>query len=131
MIFSKERLTEARKAAGLTQDELARKAGTIQQAVYKWESGTRTPGAKSLRALAEALEKPVEHFLVDPMEEFALRERPVGSYVAHPGLKRPRTVMEAIEELGRAQSELSHAQARLKAASEALNEALANQGGEN
>lgn len=48
-------ITEARRHAGMTQKELAEKAGTVQENIARWEKGTRTPRMSSLRKLAEAL----------------------------------------------------------------------------
>lgn len=36
-------IREARKRAGLTQDELARRLGTTQSAVARWEAGATEP----------------------------------------------------------------------------------------
>lgn len=45
----------ARKAAGLTQTELADKLGVIQQQVAKWEAAGANPQTKTLKRIAEAL----------------------------------------------------------------------------
>jgi transcriptional regulator with XRE-family HTH domain len=47
-------LHEARQAAGLTQAELASRAGTAQPAVAAYESGTRTPTVRTLQRLVNA-----------------------------------------------------------------------------
>ena len=44
----------ARKRAGLTQAELARRMGTTQPAVTRMESGRIQPSLRTLRRLAEA-----------------------------------------------------------------------------
>lgn len=44
-----------RQALGLTQAQLAEKAGVIQQTIDKWERGERNPGVPSLKKLAAAL----------------------------------------------------------------------------
>lgn len=41
---------------GLTQAQLAERLGMPQQTVSRWEQGTRTPSAKSLKAVAAVLE---------------------------------------------------------------------------
>lgn len=41
-------IREARKRAGLTQAELATRAGTTQSAVARWESGAVSPSVESL-----------------------------------------------------------------------------------
>lgn len=49
-----EKLRAARKAAGLTQEELAEKAGCLQKDIARWEAG-REPKALTLKKLAQAL----------------------------------------------------------------------------
>jgi transcriptional regulator with XRE-family HTH domain len=48
-------LETARKAAGLTQVELAAKVGTIQQRISAWESGLAAPRDPMRLRLAKAL----------------------------------------------------------------------------
>jgi len=50
----------ARRAAGITQLELARHAGTAQPAVAAYESGARTPNLTTLQRLLGACEHDVE-----------------------------------------------------------------------
>ena len=47
-------LRQARSTAGLTQRELARRAGVSQSVVAAYESGTREPSLATLAALVEA-----------------------------------------------------------------------------
>lgn len=47
-------LREARLRAGLTQKQLAARAGTSQPAVARWESGTVVPSFERLRELVRA-----------------------------------------------------------------------------
>jgi hypothetical protein len=47
-------LTRARKRAGLTQAELARRAGTSQPVISAYEHGRRDPGIETLRRLVRA-----------------------------------------------------------------------------
>jgi len=47
-------LTEARKRAGLTQAELARRAGTSQPVISAYEHGRRDPSITTLRRLVRA-----------------------------------------------------------------------------
>jgi transcriptional regulator with XRE-family HTH domain len=62
-----QRLTEARRAAGLSQLATARRiaeatGGDVQaarQSLRRWETGEREPGAESLAAWARALGVPV------------------------------------------------------------------------
>lgn len=46
------RIRRARQAAGLTQDDLARKVGLRGQTVYRYESGALLPGLVALEAIA-------------------------------------------------------------------------------
>jgi transcriptional regulator with XRE-family HTH domain len=50
----------ARHAAGITQVELARRAGTTQPAVAAYESGARTPNLATLSRLLDGCEHDVE-----------------------------------------------------------------------
>lgn len=50
-----KRLQELRKAAGLTQKELAEKAGLSQNGISNWETGDRDPVWSIVQALAAAL----------------------------------------------------------------------------
>lgn len=50
-----EKLKAARKAAGLTQVQLAEKAGCTQKDVSRWENGQREPVASTLKKLAQAI----------------------------------------------------------------------------
>lgn len=47
-------LKQARRAAGVTQSNLARRAGTTQPAVAAYEAGRRTPSIATLRRLLDA-----------------------------------------------------------------------------
>ena len=53
-MISGDILREARLRAGLTQQELARRAGTSQSAVARWESGAVVPSFERLRELIRA-----------------------------------------------------------------------------
>jgi transcriptional regulator with XRE-family HTH domain len=53
-------LRDARQAVGITQLELAQRAGTAQPAVAAYESGSRTPNLTTLQRLLGACEHDVE-----------------------------------------------------------------------
>jgi transcriptional regulator with XRE-family HTH domain len=53
-VISGDLLREARLRAGLTQKELARRAGTSQSAIARWESGAVQPSLERLRELIRA-----------------------------------------------------------------------------
>ena len=57
------KLASMRMARALTQAQLADRIGCRQQHISRWERGERTPGAKSLRALAEALECTIDEII--------------------------------------------------------------------
>lgn len=50
-MISGDLLREARLRAGLTQKELAKRAGTSQPAIARWESGAVQPSFERLREL--------------------------------------------------------------------------------
>lgn len=50
-----EKLKLARKAAGLTQQELAEELGCNQKDVSRWESGLHEPSALTLKRMAQVL----------------------------------------------------------------------------
>lgn len=47
-------IKEARRRAGISQAELAKRLGTSQSVVGRWETGTRTPSIESIVAAARA-----------------------------------------------------------------------------
>ena len=50
-----ENLKRIRKEKGMTVFQLAEKAGIEDNAIYKWESGRRSPGMWSIVKLCDAL----------------------------------------------------------------------------
>ena len=50
-----ENLKQARKAAGLTQKELAEQIGVYAKDICRWETGERTPSIESFAKLCKAL----------------------------------------------------------------------------
>jgi DNA-binding XRE family transcriptional regulator len=65
---TKDALTQARKEAGLTQEELARKVYVTRQAISRWETGETTPSIDMTKLLASALDVPVMQLLDLPAE---------------------------------------------------------------
>ena len=59
MAFGEE-LQRLREAAGLSQSELAGRAGLSLRSVQNWEQGHRKPKADALLALSKPLKVPVE-----------------------------------------------------------------------
>lgn len=50
-----ERIREARKCAGLTQEELASKLGISYQSIGQWERNIRNPKPETIQKIAKAL----------------------------------------------------------------------------
>lgn len=50
-----ENIKKARKAAGVTQTELAAKVGVHQKDISRWENGDRTPSVEALAGICIAL----------------------------------------------------------------------------
>lgn len=57
----KERIFQARKAKGFSQEELAEAVGVSRQAVSKWETGEAMPDTEKLVTLCHALELDMEY----------------------------------------------------------------------
>jgi len=58
-----QRLQAIRTRRGLSQDELAKRAGLQATAVSHFETGTRKPSFDNLRRLADALETTVDYLM--------------------------------------------------------------------
>jgi putative transcriptional regulator len=62
------RLKELREAAGLSQKELAKRAGVSQRAVSHWEQDLHEPGILIAPALAKALGVELDDLFTEPAE---------------------------------------------------------------
>ena len=62
MQFS-EKLSQLRRKAGLSQEQLADRLGVTRQSVSKWESGTAVPELGKLIALSELFEVSVDYLV--------------------------------------------------------------------
>jgi len=60
-----EKLKEARKKTGLTQEELAELIGVSRAAVAKWETDNGLPDIQNLKAAAELLDVSIDYLLDD------------------------------------------------------------------
>lgn len=58
-----QKLREARKKAGLTQEELAERLAVSRQAVTKWESGKGLPDVENWKTLSQALNVSIDYLL--------------------------------------------------------------------
>lgn len=71
------RLKELRKLAGLTQAQLAEKAGVSAKAIAQFEQGDRLPAWDSITKIADALGVSLDEFRQEPESaEKAPRGRP-------------------------------------------------------
>jgi DNA-binding XRE family transcriptional regulator len=59
-----DRMAAARKAAGLTQEQMGELVGVSRQAVSKWESGQAVPDAVTVARLCEALQVSADYILL-------------------------------------------------------------------
>ena len=64
-----EAIKQARKAANLTQSQLAEKLGVSQAAVAQWENGLTHPSYSILRPLANVLNIPVDDLIEEVTDE--------------------------------------------------------------
>lgn len=69
-----DRLTAARKAKGMTQEELARSINVARNTISSWEHGRTVPDIDTARRLSEVLEIDLTH--TEPSEEAPTAERP-------------------------------------------------------
>lgn len=67
-----DKLTQARKAAGLTQADAAAKLNVSRQAVSRWESGPSKPSTEKLLALGELYGMSIDRLLNAERAEDAL-----------------------------------------------------------
>ena len=58
-----ERLYEARKHSGMTQNDLAEKLNVSRQAVSRWELGTAKPDFENLIAISDLFEISIDYLL--------------------------------------------------------------------
>jgi putative transcriptional regulator len=70
-IFQGEKLRQARAAAGLTQKELADRAGIQRETVNHAENGKHLPGSETLARIAKALDVSIDSLFSDNGEAVA------------------------------------------------------------
>lgn len=63
-----EKIYQARKKAGLSQEALADALGVTRQAVSKWETGKSVPDTENIRRMALILAVSADYFLGDAAE---------------------------------------------------------------
>ena len=59
----KDNLKSARKAKGLSQEELAIKLNVVRQTISKWEQGLSVPEAEILISISEVFDTPISTLL--------------------------------------------------------------------
>ena len=64
-MMSAQLVREMRRRAGLTQAELARRLGTSQSAVARWEGGRSAPSFETLREVARACDLDLQPRIID------------------------------------------------------------------
>ena len=72
-----EKIKEARKQCGLTQEQLAEKMALSRSAIAKWESNLGLPDVENLKSLAQLLNVNIDYLLDDgeAMIEHVIREQ--------------------------------------------------------
>ena len=86
----KDRIAQARKAAGLSQEQLGEKLGVSGQAVSEWETGKSVPDTENIRRMALILAVSADYFLGDTAEPPA--DNPSGAVP----LEKPDTLPEKL-----------------------------------
>jgi transcriptional regulator with XRE-family HTH domain len=85
------RLRELRETAGLTQGQLADKAGLTREGVAQLETGRRKPVWETVLALTDALGVSCDAFAQEPVRSYLPGPgRPPKPAPAQPAVKRPR-----------------------------------------
>lgn len=71
-----DKLKEARKSLGLSQEQLAQKLCVSRQAITKWETGKGTPDVENLRAISALLNISIDYLLDDgkDMNKITIKE---------------------------------------------------------
>ncbi len=64
-MFGNQLIREARRRAGITQRELAERAGTTQSAIARWEAGGTSPDLDTVRRLVRCCGLDLEVALVE------------------------------------------------------------------
>src|SRR4051812_41532812 len=85
------RLRELREAAGLTQQQLAERAGMAWRTITHLEGGDRKPSWETVLALCQALGVDCREFAKEPTTQHEPRRgRPPKAPPEQPAPKRPR-----------------------------------------
>ena len=68
-----EKIKEARKAAGLSQEQFAEKMSVSRSAIAKWESDKGMPDVNNLKMMAQLLDVSLD-YLLDEDEKLSFNE---------------------------------------------------------
>jgi transcriptional regulator with XRE-family HTH domain len=74
-----ELIQKLREQAGLSQSQLAKRAGVPVRSIQNWEQGHRRPRPQALLPLAEALGVPVEKLIKSMTSTGESREEPAAA----------------------------------------------------
>lgn len=73
-----EKLQEARKKAGYTQEQLAEKLCVSRSAVAKWESGNGLPDIENLKGISQLLDVSIDYLLDEEGRlDFSVTKEPI------------------------------------------------------
>ena len=64
----KQRLSEYRKASGISQEEAAEKLNVSRQTIGRWEQGRTIPSMENMAKLSELYNVPLENLVQDVYE---------------------------------------------------------------
>lgn len=91
-----ERIRHFRKAFGLTQAELAERAGMDDMTVSRLETGTRAPSLDQLERLSTVFSVPLSHFLDEPDSPTMTRGCEMASLLANLNKEQQSFVIEFV-----------------------------------
>ena len=73
-----EKLQEARKTAGYTQEQLAEKLCVSRSAIAKWESGNGMPDIENLKGISQLLDVSIDYLLDEEGRlDFSVTKEPI------------------------------------------------------
>ncbi len=73
-----EKIKEARKAAGMTQEQLANVLSVSRQAITKWESDKGIPDVENLKILSKVLDVSIDSLLDNGSQlDFSVTKKPI------------------------------------------------------
>lgn len=87
-----ENLQNLRRAAGLSQEEVAGKLFVSRQSVSKWENGQAEPGVENLKALAELYGVSMDELTGMPSQPGPVGPAPVPPEAVGPDLREKKAV---------------------------------------